>query len=33
MAGSIVSIVPILLIYVVLNKYFININDQTSGSK
>ena len=33
MAGSIVSIVPILLIYVVLNKYFINLNDQTSGSK
>ena len=33
MAGSIVSIVPILLVYVVLNKYFINLNDQTSGSK
>ena len=33
MAGSIVSIVPILLIYMVLNKYFINLNDQTSGSK
>lgn len=33
MAGSIVSIVPILLVYMVLNKYFINLNDQTSGSK
>jgi multiple sugar transport system permease protein len=33
MAGSVVSIVPILLIYVVLNKYFINVNDQTGGSK
>jgi multiple sugar transport system permease protein len=33
MAGSIVSIVPILLIYIVLNKHFVNINDQTGGSK
>lgn len=33
MAGSIVSIVPILLIYIGLNKYFVNINDQTAGSK
>ena len=33
MAGSVVSIVPILLIYMVLNKYFIHVNDQTSGSK
>ena len=33
MAGSIVSIVPILLIYIVLNKYFVNVNEQTSGSK
>lgn len=33
MAGSIVSIVPILLIYIGLNKYFITVNDQSSGSK
>ena len=33
MAGSIVSIVPILLIYIGLNKYFVNVNDQTAGSK
>ncbi|HJV97327.1 MAG TPA: carbohydrate ABC transporter permease [Albitalea sp.] len=33
MAGSIISIVPILVLYVALNKYFININDQTAGSK
>lgn len=33
MAGSIISVVPILLMYIVLNKYFITLNDQTSGSK
>ena len=33
MAGSIVSIVPILLLYIGLNKYFITLNDQTAGSK
>lgn len=33
MAGSIISIVPIVLIYIGLNKYFINLNDQTGGSK
>jgi multiple sugar transport system permease protein len=33
MAGSIVSVIPILLIYIGLNKYFININDQTGGAK
>ena len=33
MAGSIVSIVPILLIYIGLNKFFVNVNDQTAGSK
>lgn len=33
MAGSIVSIVPILLIYIGLNKYFLTLNDQTAGSK
>ncbi len=33
MAGSLLSIIPILVMYVVLNKYFITINDQSSGSK
>ena len=33
MAGSVISIVPILLIYIALNKYFININDQSGGMK
>jgi ABC-type sugar transport system, permease component len=33
MAGSIISIVPILLIYIFLNKYFVTLNDQGSGSK
>jgi multiple sugar transport system permease protein len=33
MAGSVISILPILLMYVTLNKYFITINDQASGIK
>jgi multiple sugar transport system permease protein len=33
MAGSVLSIVPILLIYIGLNKYFITANDRSSGSK
>ncbi|MDE2369141.1 MAG: carbohydrate ABC transporter permease [Burkholderiales bacterium] len=33
MAGSVISIIPILLIYIVLNKYFITLNDRTGGSK
>lgn len=33
MAGSLISVVPILVLYVVLNRHFISVNDQTSGSK
>lgn len=33
MAGSIVSLLPILILYIALNKYFITLNDQTAGSK
>lgn len=33
MAGSIISVLPILFMYVVLNRYFIALNDQSSGSK
>lgn len=33
MAGSLISIIPILIIYIVLNKYFITENDQTAGVK
>ncbi|MGL4972228.1 MAG: carbohydrate ABC transporter permease [Culicoidibacterales bacterium] len=33
MAGALVSIVPIFIAYLFLNKYFINTNDQSSGVK
>jgi multiple sugar transport system permease protein len=33
MAGSVVSILPILLMYIVLNRHFLHINDQSSGIK
>jgi multiple sugar transport system permease protein len=33
MAGALVSIIPIFIIYIVLNKYFITKNDQTTGVK
>lgn len=33
MAGSILSIIPILIIFIVLNKYFVTLNDQNAGSK
>lgn len=33
MAGALVSIIPIFIAYIVLNKYFITTNDQTSGGK
>jgi multiple sugar transport system permease protein len=33
MAGSIISVLPILFLFIVLNKYFITLNDQSSGSK
>lgn len=33
MAGAVISIVPILIVYIVLNKYFITENDQTAGVK
>jgi multiple sugar transport system permease protein len=33
MAGSIVSLLPILLMYIGLNRFFISANDQTAGSK
>jgi multiple sugar transport system permease protein len=33
MAGSVISILPILLLYIGLNKYFITANDQSAGSK
>ena len=33
MAGSVISILPILFLYIVLNRHFLNTNDQTSGIK
>lgn len=33
MAGSVISILPILLMYIILNKYFITLNDTKTGSK
>jgi len=33
MAGSIISILPILSMYIALNRRFLNINDQSSGIK
>lgn len=33
MAGALVSIIPIFIAYLFLNKYFINTNDQSSGVK
>jgi multiple sugar transport system permease protein len=33
MAGSIISVLPILGLYIVLNKYFIRLNDRAGGSK
>lgn len=33
MSGAIISIIPILIIYILLNKYFITSNDQTAGIK
>ena len=33
MAGSVLSIVPILLLYIGLNKYFITLNDPAAGGK
>lgn len=33
MAGSLLSVVPILVLYLTLNKYFISLNDQSSGNK
>lgn len=33
MAGALISIIPIFIIYIVLNKYFITSNDQTAGVK
>jgi multiple sugar transport system permease protein len=33
MAGAVVSIIPIFIAYLLLNKYFINVNDQTGGLK
>ncbi|MCU6500895.1 carbohydrate ABC transporter permease [Rugamonas sp. A1-17] len=33
MAGSVISILPILIMYIVLNRHFLNINDQSSGIK
>jgi multiple sugar transport system permease protein len=33
MAGSLISVLPILALYIGLNRYFITVNDQTSGSK
>lgn len=33
MAGALISIIPIFIIYIVLNKYFITSNDQTTGVK
>jgi len=33
MSGAIISIIPIFIIYILLNKYFITSNDQTAGIK
>lgn len=33
MAGSVISILPILFLYIVLNRHFLTINDQSSGIK
>ncbi|WP_026692750.1 carbohydrate ABC transporter permease [Peribacillus kribbensis] len=33
MAGAIISIIPILIIYILLNKYFITENNQSAGVK
>ena len=33
MAGSLFSVIPILVLYITLNKHFIRINDQSSGIK
>ncbi|MFD9626560.1 carbohydrate ABC transporter permease [Peribacillus muralis] len=33
MAGALVSIIPIFILYIVMNKYFIEKNDQTAGIK
>lgn len=33
MAGAILSIIPIFILYIVLNKYFLQSNDQTTGVK
>lgn len=33
MAGALISIIPIFVAYIVLNKYFITENDQSSGMK
>jgi multiple sugar transport system permease protein len=33
MAGSLISVLPILALYLGLNRYFVSVNDQTSGSK
>lgn len=33
MAGSLISIIPIFIIYIILNKYFIQTNNQTAGVK
>lgn len=33
MAGSVISILPILIMYITLNRRFLNINDQSSGIK
>lgn len=33
MAGSVVSVLPILLVYLGLNRFFLKLNDQTGGGK
>lgn len=33
MAGAMVSVIPIFILYIILNKYFITSNDQTTGVK
>ncbi len=33
MAGSVISVLPILFMYIALNRYFIALNDQSSGGK
>jgi len=33
MAGAIISVIPILIIYIVLNKYFLRSSNQTAGIK